>query len=391
MMKLAAGVLLASVVALSACSGPAGATASATASPGMSSPGADAGGEGESLESLFSAVRNNAPTGERIDALEAIAMHYYWYGGDLLQAEEEIFQGITLHGDYDVVAQAFAQAVEMDPWDVDLRYSLASAQVLQKKLPEAMDTYAGILALDPKNFNARLTHTVYSKVTGDTAAYTAGMEELRRLDPERAADFEARIQTVDDVAAVPFNTKVPDGVPAQHHAFVVLGYALSDTGEMEETLIERLKVAKAAADKYPDSLLIVTGGVPKGGITESDAMARWLTENGVAEDRIIKEGLATDTVENALFSLERAQDAGVESMTLISSASHMRRALVVFGETEKLLAHLSGSKPRDIGNAVYLDYPTAEEASVMGPDEEMVIMRDLMRSSGIWAFPGLQR
>lgn len=393
MKKPAVGILLASVIALSACSGPASTETATAGTTDSASPAPSAGAEadGGSVDELFEQVRNNAPTGERIQALERIAMHYYWYGGDLLQAEQEIFKGITLHGDYDVVEQAFAQAVEMDPYDTDLRYSLASAQVLQKKLPEARDTYAGILALDPDQFNARLMHTVYSKVLADTAGYAAGMDELRRLDPDRAAAFEARIASVGEIAGKPFTTEVPDGLPGDNHAFVVLGYALSDSGEMEETLVERLKVAKAAAEKYPESRLIVTGGVPKSGVTESEAMAQWLVENGVAEDRIIQEGLATDTVENALFSLERANEAGIRDVTVITSASHMRRALVVFQETDRLLSRLAGTGTRDISHTVYLDYDSAEEAAVMGPDEEMVIMRDLMRSSGNWAFPGLQR
>src|SRR5699024_12353135 len=51
----------------------------------------------DDIDDLFAEVKNNSPTSERIKALEDIAMHYYWYGGDLKVAEEEIFKGITLH------------------------------------------------------------------------------------------------------------------------------------------------------------------------------------------------------------------------------------------------------------------------------------------------------
>lgn len=81
--------------------------------------------EEETPEELFEQVQNNAPTQERLDALVDIAMHYYWYGGDLNVAEEEFFQGITLHGDYDVVEESFRQATIIDPLDTDLRRSLA--------------------------------------------------------------------------------------------------------------------------------------------------------------------------------------------------------------------------------------------------------------------------
>src|SRR5699024_11767137 len=83
----------------------------------------------ESIEDLFKKVKNNSPTSERIEALEDIAMHYYWYGGDLKVAEEEIFKGITLHGDYDVVEEGFQQAAHLDPYDQKLKYTLASGQM----------------------------------------------------------------------------------------------------------------------------------------------------------------------------------------------------------------------------------------------------------------------
>jgi hypothetical protein len=48
-------------------------------------------------------------------------------------------------------------------------------------------------------------------------------------------------------------------------------------------------------------------------------------------------------------------------------------------------------KDTHVTNVVEMDFETDAEAQEVGPDEELVIYRDLMRSSGIWAFPGLQR
>ncbi|HEX6012861.1 MAG TPA: hypothetical protein VFY87_13900 [Geminicoccaceae bacterium] len=38
-----------------------------------------------------------------------------------------------------------------------------------------------------------------------------------------------------------------------------------------------------------------------------------------------------------------------------------------------------------------LDLPSFEEAARVSPDERLVVYRDLMRVSGIWAYPGLQQ
>lgn len=79
------------------------------------------------------ALKNDEPTSKRINQLEEIAMYYYWHGGDVKKAEEEIFQGITLKGKYDVVENAFLQATLIDPHSLDLKFSLASTQIIQKK------------------------------------------------------------------------------------------------------------------------------------------------------------------------------------------------------------------------------------------------------------------
>lgn len=348
--------------------------------------------ETTSASDLFDQVKNNEPTSERISALEDIGMHYYWHGGDIKEAEEEIFSGISLHGDYDVVEEAFRQATVLDPYDLDLKYSLASAQILQQKIPEALATYEEILAHKPDHFEAQLMHAVYSKVEGDEESYEAGFKKLHEVDNERAEEYKERVNKVKDIQSVSLNTEVPQDLPKENHAFVVLGYALSDEGEMEETLLERLKVAKKAAEAYPDSKIIVSGGVPKEGITEADVMHEWLIDEGIDEDRIFKEDLATDTVENGLFSMDILEAQEVKDMTLITSASHMRRALVVFGDVNHMMENTDkNAGERDISHIAYMDYDTQEEAQEFSKDEEIVVYRDLIRASGIWSYPGLQR
>ncbi|MBT2216738.1 YdcF family protein [Virgibacillus dakarensis] len=346
----------------------------------------------QSPEELFNKVKNNSPTSERIKALEDIAMHYYWYGGDVKKAEKDVFKGITLHGDYDVVEEAFRQATKIDPYNLDLKYSLASAHILQKEIPEALDTYQQILAFDNNQFNARLLYAIYSKVQGNDKEFESNFDELIKMNKEKADLYKKRIELVEQIKEEPFNRSVPDDLSKKNHAFVVLGYALSDEGEMQDTLKERLKVAKKAADTYPNSKIIVSGGVPKKGNTEADVMFDWLTEQGIDKDRIIKEDLATDTVENALFSMDIAEQENIEDITLITSASHMRRALVIFNEINQMHEKINNETPdRQISNIVYMDYDSDEEAKKVTKDEELVVYRDLMRASGIWAFPGLQR
>jgi tetratricopeptide (TPR) repeat protein len=337
-------------------------------------------------------IRTDEPTSYRIDQLKEIAMYYYWHGGDLEKAEKEIFKGITLKGKYDVVEHAFKEATLIDPYNIDLKFSLASTQIIQKKIPEALQTYKQILNLDPNNFNANLLYGVYSKINGDDRAYKRSISKLKRIDSKKANEYIEKLKTTESIINGKLNTEVPNHLPQKDHAIVILGYALADDGSMRQPLIERLKVGLAVAKQYPNSKIIVTGGVPKQGITEAEAMRNWLISQGVEKDRIILEDKSTDTVENALFTTAILQKEGIKDVTLVTSASHMRRALTVFKEASDFYDKMNGKKTnRNFTNVVYLDYPSIEEAHKVSKDEMLVIYRDLFRVSGIWQYPGLQR
>ena len=337
-------------------------------------------------------IKTDEPTSDRIDQLKEIAMYYYWHGGDLEKAEKEIFKGITLKGKYDVVEHAFKEATLIDPYNLDLKFSLASTQIIQKKIPEALQTYKQILNLDPNNFNANLLYGVYSKINGDIRAYTSAISKLKRIDSKKANEYIRKLKTTESIINSKLNTEVPQHLPQKDHAIVILGYALADDGSMRQPLMERLKVGLAIAKQYPHSKIIVTGGVPKQGITEAEAMSNWLISQGIKKDRIILEDKSTDTVENALFTTAILEKEGIKDVTLVTSASHMRRALTVFKEASDFYDKMNGKNSnRNFTNVVYLDYPSIEEAHKVSKDEEFVIYRDLFRVSGIWQYPGLQR
>ncbi|MEY2195053.1 ElyC/SanA/YdcF family protein [Neobacillus sp. BF23-41] len=340
----------------------------------------------------ISSLKHDEATSYRIKQLEDISMYYYWHGGDIKKAETEIFKGITLKGKYDVVENAFIQATLLDPYSIDLKFSLASTQIIQKKLPEAFLTYKQILNLDPNHFNTNLVYGVYSRINGDEKTYNRSISKLIRIDSNKAKEYVQKIKRTENTMKEKFNVDVPANLPSKDHAIVILGYALGEDASMKPPLIERLKAGLAIANKYPNSKIIVSGGVPKQGITEADAMSKWLISQGVAKERIILENNSTDTVENGLFSTAILEKEKLKDVTLVTSASHMRRALSVFKEASDFYDKMNGKKTdRNFTNMVYLDYPSLAEAQKVPNDEKLVIYRDLFRTSGIWQYPGLQR
>lgn len=119
-------------------------------------------------------------------------------------------------------------------------------------------------------------------------------------------------------------------VPDAGHAFVVLGSALSKSAEITEKFRRRLALAKLALDANPGSVVLISGGAPKATITEAAAGRRWLIDAGIDPARILTEEKSASTIGNARYSVPILRAKGITSYTLVSDASHLRRASILF-------------------------------------------------------------
>lgn len=141
------------------------------------------------------------------------------------------------------------------------------------------------------------------------------------------------------------NTTVPEGLPNDNSiAIVILGYALNSDGSMHPELVGRLQTGLAVANAYPNAYVVVTGGKPTNGITEGDAMAAWLIENGLNEDRLIIENQAYDTVGNAknTYAMLSADYPEVKSLVMVTSDYHIPRGSILFYSRCLLSAYEAG-------------------------------------------------
>ena len=67
-----------------------------------------------------------------------------------------------------------------------------------------------------------------------------------------------------------YENVLPDGLPnTDELCIVALGFQLNADGTMRDELIERLKVVLNSAEKYPNALIVCTGG---GTAAENDAL-----------------------------------------------------------------------------------------------------------------------
>lgn len=87
-------------------------------------------------------------------------------------------------------------------------------------------------------------------------------------------------------------------------ALIVLGCGINGTVP-SRNLKDRLDTAIEYYNNNSDALIVVSGGQgPQEDITEAEAMERYLLENNISKNIIIKEDKSTSTNENFIFSNE---------------------------------------------------------------------------------------
>ena len=180
------------------------------------------------------------------------------------------------------------------------------------------------------------------------------LEELRTADPAAASKWESimdRWKNVNSDLLVLHEGVLPDGLmKTDALCLVVLGFQLNPDGSMKDELIGRLEVALASAKKYPNALIVCTGGGTASeneAATEAGRMAEWLAANGVDPARVIVEDQSKTTAQNAIFTCKilKEQYPQVWALAIISSDYHIATGTLLFDAESTLLAGEGEEEP----------------------------------------------
>ena len=178
------------------------------------------------------------------------------------------------------------------------------------------------------------------------------LEELYTVDAVSGAKWESIMRlwkTVNENTEINENI-LPDGLPETDElCMIVLGFQLNPDGSMKDELIERLIVAKASAEKYPNALIVCTGGGTASGnpeATEAGEMAKWLTGNGVDPQRVIVEDRSLTTAQNAIYTYQilTEQHPQVKQLAIVSSDYHIATGTLLFSAEATLQAEEAGKE-----------------------------------------------
>ncbi|WP_019614764.1 YdcF family protein [Psychromonas ossibalaenae] len=292
-----------------------------------------------------------------------------------------------------VAEQLYKQAAELEPNNLNHKFSLAFAQVVNNKAEDAIETYDTILAIDSDNTDALSLKALYAHAVKKNKISSDNITKLQAVNVDSADLVTTLINTVDQISS----QKVIDDYEQinlksyKQPVIWIFGHALDADGTANSILNARLDMVIALAKKHPHSKIMVTGGVPKQGNTEARVMRETLAAAGIDASRVIIEDRSTDTVQNVTFGLPLLSEHKPDAVVLISSPFHLPRAASVF----KMHA-LVNDFDVEVLTLASLDndsnpYATYAPNKTMSDKDYLDIFRDTSRAVGFFAYPPIKQ
>jgi uncharacterized SAM-binding protein YcdF (DUF218 family) len=113
-------------------------------------------------------------------------------------------------------------------------------------------------------------------------------------------------------------------------AIIVLGAPADDDGNPTPAQLARVTEGVREYERGVAPHLIFTGGAAHNQFVEADVMARTAAAQGIPPSAIFIETKAKDTIQNACYTERIMQAHGWHSAEVVSSASHLARASLIF-------------------------------------------------------------
>jgi uncharacterized SAM-binding protein YcdF (DUF218 family) len=143
-------------------------------------------------------------------------------------------------------------------------------------------------------------------------------------------------------------------------AIIVLGSPADSDGNPTPTQLARVTEAVHEYERGVAPRLILTGGAASNRFVEARVMARSSEALGIPASAILIEPEATDTIQNACYSVRMMKEHGWRSAEVISAAEHLPRAGIIF-RSLPLQWSTHPAPPLTVPSAAYQSALTAVE------------------------------
>ncbi len=338
-----------------------------------------------SYKSVLNQIKQDKSTQLKLKAIDKAIKYNYWHKPNFNTTQKV---GVTSSSNNDELISLFEKALKISPNNVQYLLGLASIYQLNGNAKEAQLVLNRIRHIDPSNYQALLQLAMNNELFKQPKKFALSLQELNHLNNAKTTEIKKVTKLIKHSLNMKLNQKVDDiNKEAKSDYIVILGFVLDSNGKPQKTLLQRLQTGLTLAKKQPKAKIIVSGGeLPAEPKIESKVMKNWLIQHGISSDRIITEQGSLDTVGNALNVTQILNNHHAKHATIVSSASHMRRAYTLF-ETAKLV---SNGKYR-LSQLVSIDDQNALKPLKESDQAVNKIILDSLRTSGYWLIPNIQR
>ena len=107
-------------------------------------------------------------------------------------------------------------------------------------------------------------------------------------------------------------------------------------------------------------------------------MQQWLLKNGIPREFIVQEDKSIDTVQNVFYSTRLLVELGCDTVTVITSQSHLTRAVTLFRQHIEKVGYSNKIMVENCLSRQDLDAQTTQE--------KLWMLKDIGRVLGVWKY-----
>lgn len=242
---------------------------------------------------------------------------------------------------------SLAKKAEENPGHLNTYRLQAEVYLTNSKYNEAMAALDSVLRVNHDDTYALGLSAYIKHFMGNEEQSEQRLQALRNVSEECYQDLTGLIEKVDMWRREEHGNGLDNPEQLSCDAIVVLGVAPTANGGLSASAVLRLKEAVRAAYYCPDARIIISGGPIDYEFAEATVMKEYLLKNAtdlavalglepeggswsIAEDRILLDVEARDTVGNAIGAFKYVGEYGFQNLLIVASAGQVMRAECIF-------------------------------------------------------------
>lgn len=242
---------------------------------------------------------------------------------------------------------SLAQKAQENPGHLNTYRLQAEVYLTNSKYNEALAALDNILRVNHDDIYALGLSAYVKHFMGNEEQSEQRLLALKNVSEECYQDLVSLMEKVDTWRNEEHGNGLENTENLPYDAIAVLGVSPTASGELTASAVLRLKEAVKAAYFCPDAKIIISGGPVDYEFAEATVMKEYLLKNStdlaiglglepegstweIAEDRILLDLEARDTVGNAIGIFKHIDEYGFDNLLIVASAGQVMRADCIF-------------------------------------------------------------